>query len=85
MTAQRCEFALCRRPAETQVMRGVSLALMVCGLHVGPARTWGIPEPVEQPTGCACDPRHIEVGGYDAGCPVHDGTRGDVSLPAVSA
>lgn len=21
---------------------------------------------------CSCDPRHLEVGGYDSGCPVHD-------------
>jgi hypothetical protein len=21
---------------------------------------------------CTCDPRHLEVGGYDPDCPVHD-------------
>lgn len=24
------------------------------------------------PTTCSCNPRHLEVGGYDPGCPVHD-------------
>lgn len=23
-------------------------------------------------TTCTCDPRHLEVGGYDAGCLIHD-------------
>lgn len=27
---------------------------------------------VEQAPRCACDPRHIEVGGFDRGCPRHD-------------
>lgn len=24
---------------------------------------------------CSCDPRHLEIGGTDADCPVHDQTR----------
>lgn len=23
-------------------------------------------------TTCTCDPRHIEIGGFDSGCPAHD-------------
>ena len=26
-------------------------------------------------TVCTCDPRHLEIGGYDPGCPRHDTTR----------
>lgn len=24
------------------------------------------------PDACICDPRHLEIGGYDPGCPTHD-------------
>lgn len=24
------------------------------------------------PDACICDPTHLEAGGYDPGCPVHD-------------
>lgn len=27
---------------------------------------------------CTCDPRHLEVGGYDSGCPKHDVLPGEV-------
>lgn len=27
---------------------------------------------------CTCDPRHLEVGGFDSSCPVHDPEDGEL-------
>lgn len=47
-----CQFGLCRRPSEHQVLvdgvDGELEAVMeVCGLHVTPAIVWGRPEPLD--------------------------------------
>ena len=44
-----CEFGLCRRPAEIEVVLGEGRGdpLRVCGLHVAPVVSWGVPEPAE--------------------------------------
>lgn len=46
-----CEFGLCRRPAEIEVsFKGGGSGmppLQVCGLHVSPVVSWGVPATVE--------------------------------------
>lgn len=58
-----CEFALCRREAELEVgwedgaaaahgggHHGDRDVFLVCGLHVTPVLTWGLPRPDRMPT-----------------------------------
>lgn len=42
----RCQFGLCLREADFAVtIRGDVDAVLVCGLHVGPLLSWGVPDP----------------------------------------
>jgi hypothetical protein len=45
-----CEFGLCQREAELEVRLGTDVVpLLVCGLHVAPVLTWGVPDPFAEP------------------------------------
>lgn len=45
--ARRCEFGICVREAEIELVLGEELTVKVCGLHVSPVLGWGVAEPVE--------------------------------------
>lgn len=49
----QCEFVLCEREAELEVVvpteAGGIAPLLVCGLHVTPVLTWGVAELVDDP------------------------------------
>ena len=46
-----CGYGLCRRPAEIEISfqgGGSDMPpLQVCGLHVTPVVSWGVPAPIE--------------------------------------
>lgn len=44
----QCEFGMCRREAELELLLSAALdPVQVCGLHVSPVLSWGIPHPHE--------------------------------------
>lgn len=46
----RCQFGLCGRDAELEVTLCADVdAVLVCGLHIGPLLSWGVPDPHEIP------------------------------------
>lgn len=46
----RCEFGLCRRDAELEVALDAGVEpLLLCGLHVTPVLSWGVPNPLAEP------------------------------------
>lgn len=57
-----CQFGLCPREAELEVTLGENIApLLVCGLHVTPVLTWGVPDQVAEPVIRVLTQRHGEV------------------------
>jgi hypothetical protein len=52
MNEQDCQFGLCRREPEVRVVvarDADDLEVLVCGLHVNPLLSWGLPEPLQVP------------------------------------
>lgn len=45
--ARRCEFGICVREAELELVLAEDLVVKVCGLHVSPVLGWGVAEPIE--------------------------------------
>lgn len=57
-----CEFGLCRREAELEVSVAADVVpLLVCGLHVTPVLTWGVPDPATDPVIRVLAHRHGEA------------------------